>query len=139
MRLFAHTALTVTTAADFLSRAWRKLALNCTGALSALLLRPVDIRQNEDVADLMRKLVRECIIVGRAEGALLDDALEEEIIAGYRNHPPLGINSIHADRLAGRPTEIDARNGAVVRIGKRHWIDAPINRLMVTLIKAATE
>jgi 2-dehydropantoate 2-reductase len=137
VRLFTHTALTATTTADFRSRAWRKLALNCTGVVSALLLRPVDIRENEEIADLMRVLIRECIIVGRAEGAQLDDSLEEEIIEGYRKHPPQGINSIHADRLAGRKLEIDARNGAVVRIGEKHGIDTPMNRLMVTQLKAA--
>jgi 2-dehydropantoate 2-reductase len=137
VRLFTHIALTATTTADFRSRAWRKLALNCTGAVSALLLRSIDIRQNEEIADLMRVLIRECIIVGRAEGAQLDDALEEEIIGGYRKHPLQGINSIHADRLAGRQLEIDARNGAVVRIGEKHGIDTPMNRLIVTLLKAA--
>lgn len=49
----------------------------------------------------------------------------------------LAQDSIHADRLAGRPTEIGVRNGAVVRIGERHGIDTPMNRLTVTLIKAA--
>lgn len=136
-RLFTHTALTAVTTADFHSRAWRKLTLNCAGSLSALILKPVNIRQNEELADVMRALIRECIRVGRAEGAVLDDVLEEEIIAGYRKDLPQGINSIHADRLAGRQTEIGVRNGAVVRIGERHGIDAPMNRLIVTLINAA--
>jgi 2-dehydropantoate 2-reductase len=116
---------------------WRKLALNCAGAVSALTLKPAGIAVSEGIGDIMRALVHECIAVGRAEGAVLDDALVEEIIAGYRNGPPGAINSLHADRLAGRPIEIDARNGAVVRIGRRHDVATPVNRMIVALLEAA--
>lgn len=134
--LFAHTPLAVSTTDDFRSRAWRKLALNATGAVSAVLLHPVDINRYPEIEDVYRQLIRECVRVGRAEGAVLDDSLEDEIIAGNRKSPANSINSLHADRLAGRPMEIDARNGAVVRIGQRHGIGAPVNQVMVALLKA---
>lgn len=135
--LFASTALSAATTTDFRTQAWRKLTLNVTGAVPALLLRSVDINKNREMELLMRVLIRESIQVGRAEGAQLEDALEEEIITRYRQGPANSINSLHADRLAGRPIEIDARNGAVVRIGQRHGIDIPMNRVMVNLLKAA--
>jgi hypothetical protein len=69
-------------------------------------------RPHEGVAQIMEKIIRECIAVGRAEGASLDDALVQTILSGYRSSPD-SVNSIHADRLAGRQMEIDARNGAV--------------------------
>jgi 2-dehydropantoate 2-reductase len=136
-RLFLATGLAVFTVSDFRSVMWRKLALNCAGAVSALTLKPAGIAVSEGIGDIMRALVHECIAVGRAEGAVLDDALVEEIIAGYRNGPPGAINSLHADRLAGRPIEIDARNGAVVRIGRRHDVATPVNRMIVALLEAA--
>lgn len=71
-----------------------------------------------------------------AEGAVPEDTLEDEIIAGNRKSPANSINSMHADRLAGRPMEINARNGAIVRIGQRHGIETPMNQLMVTLPNA---
>lgn len=136
--LFAATALGAATTSDFRTQAWRKLTLNVIGAVPALLLRPVDIGKDKDMELLMRVLIRECIRVGRAEGAQLEDALEEEIVARYQQGPANSINSMHADRLAGRPIEIDARNGAVVRIGRRHGIDTPMNKVMVDLLKAAS-
>ncbi len=139
VQLFTHTALTVTTTTDFKTQAWKKLALNCTGALSALLLRSIDIGLHPDTEGLVRQLVGECIAVGLAEGATLPDALEDQILEGYRHPVTPFINSLHSDRLAGRPMEIDARNGAVVRFGERHGIDTPMNRLMVTLLKATQE
>jgi 2-dehydropantoate 2-reductase len=85
----------------------------------------------------MRALVRECIAVGRAEGATLDDAIPDEIVAGARRAPKDAGNSMYADRRAGRPMEYDARNGVIVRLGKRHGIAAPMNTLMVDLLEAA--
>ena len=138
VRLFAHTPMTVNTTTDFRSRAWRKLALNVTGAVSAVVLKSVDITRNPEIEEVYRQLIRECIRVGRAEGAVLEDTLEDEIIAGSRKSPTNSINSLHADRLAGRPMEIDARNGAVVRFGRRHGIETPMNQLMVALLKAGS-
>ena len=45
--------------------------------------------------------------------------------------------SLHADRLAGNPMEIDARNGVIVRLGAKHGIATPMNRTLVTLLGAA--
>ena len=36
--------------------------------------------------------------------------------------------------LAGRPLELDLRNGVIVRLGRRHGIDAPCNEMAVALL-----
>jgi len=46
------------------------------------------------------------------------------------------VNSIHADRDAGRPMEIDARNGVIVCLDRTHGIPTPCNQLAVTLLEA---
>jgi 2-dehydropantoate 2-reductase len=138
VELFSRTEIEVSAAEDFHSQLWRKLCLNSVGALSAIVLRPAVIARHAGAADLMRAVVRECVAVGRAEGAYLDDELAESIIEGYRKAPPDSINSMHADRLAGRPMEIDARNGAIVRLGARHGIETPLNKMIVSLLEAAT-
>ena len=48
------------------------------------------------------------------------------------------VNSLHADRLARRPTEIDARNGVIVRLGRKHGIPTPCNQMAVALMEAMT-
>jgi 2-dehydropantoate 2-reductase len=42
------------------------------------------------------------------------------------------------DRLAGRPLEYDARNGAVVRASDRTGIPAPCNRTVTALLAAVS-
>ena len=39
---------------------------------------------------------------------------------------------------AGRAMETDARNGVIVRLGRRHGIATPINQMIVALLEAAT-
>ena len=132
--LFAGTALSVTETPDFKTAVWRKLCLNSIGAINALLLKPAGVFRDEAVGRLALAMARETLLVGRAEGAVLEDSLPETILAASRQAPPDAVNSLHADRAAGRPMEIDARNGAVVRFGRKHGIPTPLNEMAVTLL-----
>lgn len=133
-RLFAGAGVRVHLTADFATAAWTKLAFNATGAIGAATLVPrLDPR---DVATeaLIRQIVEEVVHVGRAEGAGLGPDLVDEVLskldASTSTHP----NSLQADRLAGRRMEIDARNGAVVRLGAKHSIPTPANKVLVDLL-----
>ena len=137
-RLFDKTGIEVVLVSDFQTALWRKLAVNCAGAVSALVLKPAVIVQRPPIADIIRSLVSECIAVGRAEGASLNDSVVDSVLDGYRNAPPDSINSLHADRIAGRPMEIDTRNGVIVRLGGKHGIPAPVNQMIIALLEAAT-
>lgn len=134
--LFAGTEVEVALADDFNSAAWAKLCLNAAGVISAIVLQPAGIMHDEAVASAAKQIIRECMAVGRAEGAVLADDLPEKIIELYRSQPRDSLNSLHADRLAGRPTELDARNGVIVRLARRHHLTAPCNELAVALIEA---
>ena len=136
--LFARTNFDVSTG-DFTTRAWAKLCINAPGAISAILLKPTGVIQVEPIAELTRGIVRECLAVGRAEGAVLDDGIVEAVVEGARRAPPDSLNSLIADRMAGRPMEIDARNGAVVRFGRKHGIPTPLNEMAVALLVAAQD
>ncbi|MBO9623656.1 MAG: 2-dehydropantoate 2-reductase [Sphingomonas sp.] len=136
--LFAETPIEATTTPDFVTAAWRKLAINCSGIVSAITLRPAEVANDEGVAEVMRGLVRECIAVGNAEGANLPDSLADKVVVWTRRAHPQSVNSLHADRLAGRPMELDARNGVIVRLGERHGIPTPLNKALAALLAAST-
>jgi len=134
--LFAGTKARVELTKDFLSAAWRKLCINSAGVISALTLKPAGVLRDEALGQVALGIIAECVAVSRAEGADLDDGTGERILAGYRAGSPDSINSLLADRMAGRPMEIDARNGVIVRLGERHGIPTPLNRMAVALLKA---
>jgi 2-dehydropantoate 2-reductase len=135
--LFADSPISATLTDDFRAVAWRKLTLNAAGIVSAITLQPAAIARDPNGATAMRVLAAECVAVGRAEGADLPDTLVDEVVESYRAADPASINSLHADRLAGRPMEIDARNGVIVRLGTKHGIATPANALAIALLSAA--
>ncbi len=133
--LFSGTGIDITVTDDLKSAVWRKLCLNSAGALTALTLAPSAIARHPGVAEFLHGIVSECVAVGRAEGAVLDDSLADDLVQRMGRSEGGGLNSLHADRLAGRPMEIDARNGAIVRFGRRHGIPTPCNDLVVALLE----
>lgn len=136
--LFEGTDVRAETTPDFRSAAWRKLCLNAAGAVPAAILATGPIARRPEIAELMGALVRECVLVGRAEGAVLEDAIVDDVVERARGAKPGAMNSLHADRAAGRPLEIDARNGAIVRLGKKHGIATPWNALVVAMLEAGS-
>ena len=137
--MFDGTGIDVAEAEDFNSALWRKLCVNSAGAVMALVLEGNGAAWREPAAQAMRVLVAECIAVGRAEGALLDDELVEEVVAGYRSAPRDGKNSLVADREGRRPMEWDARNGVVCRLGRKHGIATPASDMVTGLLAAIDE
>jgi 2-dehydropantoate 2-reductase len=137
-RLFAGTPIEAIAAPDYTDLLWRKLCGNAPGILNALLLQPTRLMHDEQIAELTRGITRECVAVGRAEGASFDPDVVEAVLRGCRNAHPESINSMHADRLAGRPMELDERNGVIVRLGQKHGIATPYNQMAVILLQAMT-
>ena len=133
--VFHGTPAEVELTDDFLSAAWRKLCLNAAGVLSALTMKPAGVLQDEALGQVALEIVAECVAVGRAAGAKLEDGIGERVLAGYRAGAQDSINSLLADRMAGRQTEIDARNGVIVRLGEKYGIATPANRMAVALMK----
>jgi 2-dehydropantoate 2-reductase len=91
---------------------------------------------DEAIGEVALQIVRECVAVGRAVDAKLDGDVPEAVLAAYRKAAPDGVNSLLADRLAGRPMEIDARNGVIVRLGRKYNIPTPANSMAVALLEA---
>ena len=115
---------------------WSKLvrlnALACTTSAYDKLLG--EIRSTPELrADLVATIEEACA-VGRAEGAEDVDprtALAELELA----HDTLG-SSMQRDIAAGRPPELDAIPGAVLRAAARHGLACPTIERLVALIAA---
>jgi 2-dehydropantoate 2-reductase len=135
--LFAGTDVAVEVTPDFARGAWRKLCLNtASGALTALTERAIEVLHEPGMAELARGLMLECVAVARAEGAALADSVADETLARLLALPAGSGNSMLYDRRAGRPLELDARNGAIVRLGARHGIATPLNSAVCALLSA---
>lgn len=122
---------------DWVSAAWRKLALNAGGGgIGVLTRRGNEVLRDAEVRDLFVAIVGEVVAVARAEGADLPDDLGNRIVDGLARSVADHLPSIVVDRLAGRPTEWEARNEVVVRVAHRHGIAVPYNEMLTALIRA---
>lgn len=134
--LFTGSAVDIELTPDMTTAAWSKLCINSVGALCALAQKPTSVLWSDAMSRVALGIVEECVAVGRAEGAHLDDSMGQQVLAHYRRQPPDSVNSLLADRLAARRMETDARNGVIVRKGEKHGIPTPLNRMTVALLEA---
>ncbi|MFJ5398605.1 oxidoreductase [Pectobacterium sp. 21LCBS03] len=133
------TRCAVELSADFLSVAWRKLLQNAVAGLMVLANRRAGMFSRGDVTELALAYLRECLAVARAEGAVLDDGVAQEIVDNFQRAPADLGTSILADRQANRPLEWDIRNGVVQRYGRARGIPTPISDVLVPLLAAGSE
>jgi 2-dehydropantoate 2-reductase len=123
--------------ADVAPAVWKKLLMNSTNAVAAL----TGMNGAAEVADahvqrLLQDVMAETIAVAHALG---HSGLELESCVRDMNEVLTrageGRASMLQDFDAGRRTEVDALNGAVVRAAERLMIDVPINRALHSLVK----
>jgi 2-dehydropantoate 2-reductase len=104
---------------------WEKVArLGPLAAATALTQRRVgDLRADPDWRRRLEGAVAEACTVAAAEGVALDPAAQWAIIDTM---PPDLTTSAARDVAAGRPSELDAIAGAVVRAARRLAVPCPI-------------
>jgi 2-dehydropantoate 2-reductase len=134
--LFAGSNAQVTLSDDWTTAAWKKLCVNAAGALSALTLLPNSVFGLPGMKEITLGIIRETVAAGNAAGASIEDSYMDVLWQGLESAPPDGVNSLLADRLAGREMEIEARNGAVVRSGQKGGIETPLNAMAVAVLAA---
>jgi 2-dehydropantoate 2-reductase len=103
---------------------WSKLARLCALALTTSACdRPIGfVRTDPRWRSALEGAVNETVAVAVADGARVDAA--ETLADLDASHAELG-SSMQRDIAAGRPTELDAIAGAVLRAGRRYGLRCP--------------
>jgi len=125
---------------DFATLTWRKLLMNATAnPITALTLQRQAVLRRDDVHALCLAVLDEAVAVGCADGARLAPDEAARTMATLLTYPPEAGTSMYFDRLAGRPFEVEALTGAIVAAGERHGIATPLNRALLTLLRAISD
>ncbi len=123
---------------DIWDALWEKLlwnaALNPTTALTDRTIG--ELLETEAGRSLVREAMAETLAVARAEGARLEAADLDRAIEQARGWRSI-TTSMWQDRRAGRPLELEALVGEVVRRGRRHGIPTPVLETLYRLLQAA--
>jgi len=114
---------------DIQSSIWQKLLFIApVSGVGAVTRVPVgELRSRPETYDLLREAMREVEALAVARGvALADDAIDKTL-AFVDGLPEDVTSSMQRDIMEGRPSELEALNGAVVRLGREAGVATPVN------------
>ena len=136
-RRFESTGLPFEVSKNVQGVVWSKFVHNCAiNPVAALTgLRSGEIARNADAAALLDHVLDEVLAVVDAAGIQLPEADPRAHIHDHcweRYNRPSMLQHLQS----GRPTEIDALNGALVRRARELGVPAPVNETIVLAIKS---
>jgi 2-dehydropantoate 2-reductase len=76
---------------------------------------------------MLEQSMGEIYNVGLAHNIALPKDIIEKTMDFVDSLPPAGTASMQRDIKSGRPSELEAQNGAVVRMGQKVGVETPIN------------
>jgi len=119
---------------------WEKASFNAAlNPLTALTRLPVGGLDNDDGRAVIGEIVAEAVTAASASGIVVDQARilskVDHALTYHRTHEP----SMLQDLRAGRQTEIETINGAIVRTADANGTPAPVNRAIARLIRLAQD
>lgn len=134
--ILAAGGIETTLTATVKTEVWKKLILNAATLPTAALtrLRAGELGRPGPMLDLVDALAAEAVRVAQAQGYAIETGERIDRIHAVLAGAGMGKASMLQDVEAGRKTEIEVINGAVLRAAELHGIDVPLNRAMVALI-----
>ncbi len=133
--VFQNADINAELSPDPLQVIWNKFVVLCSiaGITSAALTRIGEFIGEPRGLDLFTAAMREIDALGRKRGVNLPQGLVEQSVEFIKGYPDFQ-NSMHADFEAGRPTELEALNGAVVRMGVEEGVPTPVNQFIYAVL-----
>jgi 2-dehydropantoate 2-reductase len=138
-----HDALTtagvaVVPTADIWADLWAKfLFVVPFGALGSATNAPIGVlRSRPGTRRLLEMAMGEIREVALRMGVALPSDAVEQAMAFVDQQPADGRSSLQRDLLAGRPNELEAWTGAVVRLGRTSGVPTPVNSVLYEVLAA---
>ena len=121
--------LTVEIPADIQVAMWRKFLLIAPwSGIGAVTRAPIGVfRSLPETRQMLEEAMREIAAVAQARGIALPDRIVGQTMAFIDGLPAEGTASMQRDIVEGRPSELEAQNGAVVRLGREAGVATPVN------------
>jgi len=91
-------------------------------------------RSMPETRELVTRAIREVLAVAAARGITLDDDAVQRTLQRYDGLPPESTSSLQRDVMGGKPSELDAQLGAVVRMGREIGVVTPVCEMLYDLL-----
>lgn len=117
---------------DIRKALWEKFMLITSfGGIGAVTRAPIGvIRALPETRQLLEQCAREVDIVARAHQVVLADSAVADTMAFIDTVAESATTSLQRDIAQGRPSELEAWNGAMVRLAKERDVDTPVHRMI---------
>jgi len=134
--LFNASNLAATADRDVRVAIWEKVAFNAAlNPLATVTMLTVGGMNQPAGRAIAFAIVDEVVATAAAEGIAIDrDRIVGKIEHALDHHTHHKASMLQ-DRLAGRRTEIESINGAIVRIARRHGIATPVTATLADLVR----
>ena len=91
-------------------------------------------RSMPETRELVTRAIREVLAVAAARGITLDDDAVQRTLQRYDGLPPESTSSLQRDVMEGKPSELEAQLGAVVRMGREIGVVTPVCEMLYDLL-----
>jgi len=91
-------------------------------------------RSIPETRELVTRAIREVLAVAAARGITLDDDAVQRTLQRYDGLPPESTSSLQRDVMEGKPSELEAQLGAVVRMGREIGVVTPVCEMLYDLL-----
>lgn len=135
-KVFRGAGIETELSPDPMEMLWRKFIVlsALAGITSAAQTRIKELLQFDDARKMLYDAMEEALAVGLARGVNLPGDLIQQSLEFIDSLPDFQ-NSMHADYENGRPTELDALSGAVVRLGKQIGVPTPVHAFLYSVLR----
>jgi len=118
--------------ADIHVAMWGKFILICsTSGVGAVTRQPFGIIRNiPESRAILKTSIEEAVSVGRAKDVNLPSDMVDGIMRRVDGFPESMVASMQKDIMEGRPSELEAQTGAVVRMGRELGVPTPTHEFI---------
>ncbi|HLE62047.1 MAG TPA: 2-dehydropantoate 2-reductase [Pyrinomonadaceae bacterium] len=129
---FTHAGVKAAIASDIQVALWTKLLfIAAFSGVGALRRTPAGaLRSDPETRSLLLQAMEEIYALAHARGIALPEDSVEKAIASVDSLPADGTSSMQRDIAAGKPSELEAQNGAVVRMARESGVEVPTHEFI---------
>lgn len=140
-QLFKRAGVQITIATDIQVALWTKfLFIASFSGIGAIANAPAGVlRTDPQRRTQMLSAMQEIYALAHARGINLPSNSVDTVMAGVDALPEDATSSMQRDIAAGKPSELEAQNGAVVRMAHEAGIEAPTHTLIYNKLRPLEE
>lgn len=133
---FAGAGIKADVPQDIHRSMWSKfLFIAPMSAVGALTRVPVGVwRTTPETREIAVQALREMIAVAAARGVDVGADAVERTLERYDGMSPESTSSLQRDIMDGKPSELDAQAGAIVRMGREAGVKTPVFEMLYSLL-----